>query len=808
MPPRDAGNGSRGTSLTATGFVTQGQVDWVAFGNTVVSASLTVFQRLSGAGVQPVTQYACIALAIRLRLGQNGRQRIEEALQRVSGTFSYDQVLYFGFGSQSLIRILQETESGFNLIALCTCLTDTHSEAMSARILGALWDIENYPAEYKPSQSQFIRVLKACSGISLVTTFGSTVDIMLGDLQSQNRGDAREMSIPMAAATEDVARVIQALFRLSRGELEHIEVFGGPEAAFIAALSSWLFDFNVEVRDVDGEVVFTNVGNGQSKQVAIHYVNQATMDAVQLRSTTFVLGRNEDIFVESSNSHMIHLLIRTPWSNCLKRVFGSTFTACVGFSRQLGAFLGSAARIYSALARSELKVSSWSRQRYINFLPSSYGLGFVNTVFEVLPELSDVNGLEDIMRQSAEASFEEAIRDLDVSIHDLRKLCSCDLCTRQGRVTMLSLTSRRCSIVMARTIRQIALTMSSASIEGNILPTVSGLESIYDYNAYLWSQPLVSRQDEISSALDLESLVDGQEPLEPINSALRTGAPLQLTSPLEEIFLGRNPSNEVQDHEQSQLAFAHSGVCIYIQALRGISCKAELMRRVHVLPGHIQHGTRYYDRILDGSKSSGNDINRLDPVSYHVSDSTFHKPVLPFSNIGLKALVNEPLSGNDAIFYYKVTLPNGVIHLQPGGITEQVLTSSGTLYCDPKYHNGDSLSHPSAVVVSGWRLDERIVQNLPYRFGIAYCLWMHTDDVLQCVVLECLRNRPREAIQSAEELVRSHGQQYDRAGQRASQHSHTIYIRRGQCFACSAAAIQNCEGSTHHASDKVVAHII
>ena len=44
-----------GDNPTSPSFVQHGQVDWVAFANTTVSASVSVMQRFSAAGVQPVT---------------------------------------------------------------------------------------------------------------------------------------------------------------------------------------------------------------------------------------------------------------------------------------------------------------------------------------------------------------------------------------------------------------------------------------------------------------------------------------------------------------------------------------------------------------------------------------------------------------------------------------------------------------------------------------------------------------------------------------------------------------------------------
>lgn len=53
-------------------FAQQGQVDWVAFGNTVWSASAGVLQRFAAANVQPVTYGAGLALASQFQLDRLG----------------------------------------------------------------------------------------------------------------------------------------------------------------------------------------------------------------------------------------------------------------------------------------------------------------------------------------------------------------------------------------------------------------------------------------------------------------------------------------------------------------------------------------------------------------------------------------------------------------------------------------------------------------------------------------------------------------------------------------------------------------
>ena len=124
MPDRTLQVSLTGQSPANPSFVQQGQVDWVAFGNTVFSASLSIMQRLAGAGVQPITYCGGLALGSRFKIGEVGRRRMDEALQNLRGVAGFDDILYFGFGVTNVVRHLAETQVGVNCIALCSCLAD------------------------------------------------------------------------------------------------------------------------------------------------------------------------------------------------------------------------------------------------------------------------------------------------------------------------------------------------------------------------------------------------------------------------------------------------------------------------------------------------------------------------------------------------------------------------------------------------------------------------------------------------------------------------------------------------------------
>ena len=116
-------------------FAQQGQVDWVAFGNTVWNISAAMLQRFAGSGIQPVTYGAGLALASRFRMSNSGRQRMDQAMRSLRGVPGWDKILWFGFGHQSFVKMMGDNQLGLNCIALCACLTEVKSIARTSLLV-------------------------------------------------------------------------------------------------------------------------------------------------------------------------------------------------------------------------------------------------------------------------------------------------------------------------------------------------------------------------------------------------------------------------------------------------------------------------------------------------------------------------------------------------------------------------------------------------------------------------------------------------------------------------------------------------
>jgi len=65
------------------------------------------------------------------------------------------------------------------------------------------------------------------------------------------------------------------------------------------------------------------------------------------------------------------------------------------------------------------------------------------------------------------------------------------------------------------------------------------------------------------------------------------------------------------------------GVCCYVDVLRSPTCQAELLRLVHILPGHISYKSRYYRTVRDDHRcgKSTAEVAQVPPASVATQES-------------------------------------------------------------------------------------------------------------------------------------------------------------------------------------------
>lgn len=748
-----------------TAFPQQGQVDWVSFGSVVYSLTASTLQRFSSAGVQPATYAAGIALANRFKIGSLGERRINDAIQNLRGVPGFDQILYFGFGHKSFVKLLAEDPKGSDLVALCSCLGEMHSETVTAWVLRELWSIEGFPDDYKPPHSQFMALAKACAGVLAGTSFSKTVAGM--HLQVW---DDWYKSIIMVSPAVDIARVLNGLFKISRGEVDTITVLGYNECAFIAGVAQWLFNFTVRVEDEGGRLVYTNTPEHETAQVTLRYVEvDRQRNPMLLANTTYILRSHRELLIQTPDDSLLKFALRAPWDECLSRLFGvADFdNKLIKNSKTFGGFLGSVARIYAAVAKGEIELESESKRsevesnyRYLS--EAAYGRGFAHSIISIFPELKCETDFVDSLDTAVGVAVDIARRDIEFYLRSLQSLCSCMTCSPR----MLKF-HHRCLVTMAFTLYHLVLIVACVDYPSDLHPTLSGLEEIYQHCTFIWGNPNVSAPPK--GYQTWEYCLDQLRILRSNNLQHRRADEFEepVPGPLASaflIFVGIWPQhNTSKDKADCCTGLCSMGLCFYMDSLRLLSSSAELAQKVHIIPGHIEWQNRSYDAVVDGIYHDS--LRPTVPKAmFEEAVDTPPENALRKEEVSITSLVAERSTEREVAFYYKASIPNGTVYIQPGFSSRHICRSTGRTSCDKT--TCMSLPWPCTFVRKGWEMDREFHDKLHYQNGISCCVWEFRDDFARCAALAVLYN------------AREHGKRKT-----------TYLLRTGECIPCSVRAL-------------------
>jgi len=179
--------------------------------------------------------------------------------------------------------------------------------------------------------------------------------------------------------------------------LKAITIVGGADAGWLAALSQWLCDCKVKVTRGDGSVLYQNVQDDENVQLNFIFRTQEqtvkpeslASDELKLYDKTFVLDDVSQIFRDEGRWLDGHVVSgRVTWDHALSKAFISDFRKLIEMSFALGLVIGSAARIFGAIAASDHQIPLKYRAACSSYCINSFGAGFImNTIFW-FPELA------------------------------------------------------------------------------------------------------------------------------------------------------------------------------------------------------------------------------------------------------------------------------------------------------------------------------------------------------------------------------------------------------------------------------------
>ena len=788
------GSGWRGENPS---FVQQGQVDWVAFGNTIWSASAAVLQRFAAAGIQPVTYGAGLVLASQFQLDRLGHWRMVKAVESLRAVPVLENLLWIGFGYQSVVRTMGESVAGLKSLALCACLTEVHSEEFSAWVLSELWQVSGFPDEFEPSYTQFLALVKVSAGVVSATEFSTILDTMLGDQIWRQPSDSTsgyeegevsgvEDGVLAASSAKDLANALHGLFMVSRGDVETIVITGGSECAFLAGLAHWLFNMRIQVHNSQGRSIFKN-DEEKPAQVIFQYGELRT-NAIQIAHTTYVLGHCRDIFGTTQESEKSSLMIRTSWNGCFSRVFGTTFQRLSQVSHLLGDYLGGVARIYRAVSCGEPNTGRICRKNFYFYVETSYGYGFIETVLTTFPELQRTDGLRDRMHHVMDLSFDDAMRITEQSVSALKNNCNCMDCRYvpfPGDVEIsVQDVTRGCIVGLTYAIRKIASTMACTVQDPDGPPLLPAVQGILKFSNLRDSPREAGRDDgeELDKPLEDEgSNSDWKtssfyfKALGLVKEAKSFPLDYHTLAAANILFQGfqlSGPGKSLRDVRPCT-AISRRGICCFIDAIRSISCQADMLCRIHVIAGHIHYKNRSYESVFDGNSIwdkawtiAGRALTAAEKNPAQIGESSDSIPdaIITAPDITkVQALATEASSGSTLLCHYRVSTSKSSVLVSPGKITECVLDRTGLIICNGQGCNR-RLAFPCSVVRGGWQVPVNHQPNLTFSSRLGCCLWTYQDEIARCLVM---MSHHRLGIST----------------------QHFVYLRRQECLPCCTSSV-------------------
>ncbi|KAL9029922.1 MAG: hypothetical protein Q9196_001895 [Gyalolechia fulgens] len=631
-----------------SGLPNQGQIDWVALANTTVSASVGFLSRISGAGVDPFTVAVGQAVASKFQMSRLGIHRLENAIKNLQYRSVIGEVLCFGFGMNHMIRSLMHTTEGATCVMLCSILSETRSTVLSARVLFELTSTysssSSEAARLTPSLQQWYALVEACAGTLSSTPFGTVVDQMVMLVSHHRSSSPRGGHRRHVGNPRDVASVLNALGRLSLGQIITLTISGGCDCGWIAAVAYWFFDIVVEFRDASGKIISPlgkHTDASRPKLVVVQASTgstalQATGEAYTVADiTTEIIARDQPRGEMPINAN--DLQSRVPWQSILHQTFGKQASTLLRLKVDFGTAVGSASRMFLEFAKPLVDVSA--------FLPlngwhghgaASYGPGFLHFICARFPEIASSR---DIMETSSQRSFSEAVAAYQSTQARLRSTCECHLC-RDGvkKISDPGLRGQNlCLVTLCAFVIRLALDLSITSVPPSLLPTRSGLEELY--RMYAEERRTESKEDAASDPLFLNSFSKAWD-LIPV---LFTGFESNRSASLD------------------TLAYVTNGLCAYLGVLHKLSAKPEGMLRIYLIPRCIEtRAGRLYATLNDTAQF------RVPVFNFNASPAvpclTMPTVPQPFEEkYEVSAVVEESLSNLTTHFILKKSLNQSVV---------------------------------------------------------------------------------------------------------------------------------------------------
>jgi hypothetical protein len=333
--------------------------------------------------------------------------------------------------------------------------------------------------------------------------------------------------------------------------------------------------------------------------VYVRYGTDLGGHQVAIVQSTYKVGKFRDLFV-TEEIGTTTLRRRCPWGYCLSLAFSPVFRRFMELETSVGTTFGCVARIYLAQHEGDGHLDVLDRTFFMNYTESSYGRGFINAVGETFPELSSPN-LRDAMEQYLNGSLSDAKMKLEGCLSYSKMQCGCCSCTGSGRTQNYG-----CYLGLAATVVDLISTLSAVSIEHEkkIQPTLAGLRRLLDNNT------TKMHEKDTETCTRSHRLLHKRRTGKIYNSYDTTKRLELMVVDILYLFTGMDHTYpdlmRPGSKQRTRTAVSSNGMCVFIDGLCLLSTQAELIWRIHAIPGCIAKFSnkedpipREYDTISD-----------------------------------------------------------------------------------------------------------------------------------------------------------------------------------------------------------------
>ncbi|KAH8891562.1 hypothetical protein GQ53DRAFT_148374 [Thozetella sp. PMI_491] len=191
-------------------------------------------------------------------------------------------------------------------------------------------------------------------------------------------------------------------------------------------------------------------------------------------------------------------------------------------------------------------------------------------------------------------------------------------------------------------------------------------------------------------------------------------------------------------------AVSDNGICIFLEALVSISPRADILRRIHVIPGYIQRESRRYDSVRDPTFGANISLDNLEfETRVGALDGEDPDQDEPPEVGNMTPLVGEPGDAGQLVFFYRVATSRDSTIVFPGWVTDIVLKNTGRIFCErARCEKEIDTSVTLRITKRGWKLPTKSSRH-PFFYD-----WKHTrnSEVARIVALATLRLGGLEGI--------------------------------------------------------------